>query len=65
MSDDGPKVVDLPVKNDVAAAGDNLRRNLDALIANQVAFAKLRRASYLAHVDAGFTEAQSLELCCK
>ncbi len=69
MSDhpyDGPQVVQLPQqRNEIAAAGDNIRRNLDALIENQKAIAKIRRAAFLAYVAEGFTEAQALELCCK
>jgi len=61
----GPKVVPMIPKDAVAAAGDGLRRNLDVLIANQSALAKLRRAAYLALIEAGFNEKEALELCCK
>jgi hypothetical protein len=62
----GPTVVPLPAqKNEVAAAGDNIRRHLDDLIENQRAIAKIRRAAFLAYVQEGFTDAQALELCCK
>jgi tRNA A58 N-methylase Trm61 len=65
-NDNTPKVVDLKQPPDaLAAAGENLKRNLDTLVAHQVTIARLRRASYLALIDAGFTEAQALELCCK
>ena len=62
---DGPKVVDLPLKNEIAAAGDSIRRNIDALIENQKSIAKFRRAAFLAYLAEGFDEKQSLELCCK
>lgn len=61
----GPKVVDLAPKNEYAAVGDSLRRNFDTLVANQKTIAQLRRAAFVAYVDAGFTDAQALELCCK
>jgi hypothetical protein len=61
---DGPTLVKLPdQKNEVAAAGDHIRRHLDELIENQRVIAKIRRAAYLAYVAEGFTEAQALELC--
>jgi hypothetical protein len=52
-------------KNEIAAAGDSIRRHLDDLIENQRTIAKIRRAAYLFYVAEGFTEAQALELCCK
>lgn len=62
----GPKVVELPAKrNELAAAGEHLKRNLETLIAHQMTMARLRRAAYLALVEVGFTEQQALELCCK
>lgn len=69
MADEKPPeltVVPLVQKpNEIAAAGDRLRRDLDALVANQPAIARVRRAAYLALVAEGFTEAQALELCSK
>jgi hypothetical protein len=62
---DGPRVVDLPVKNEIAAAGDTIRRNIDMLIENQKMIARFRRAAYLNYVEEGFTEVQALELCLK
>lgn len=63
---DGPVLVPLPAqKNEVAAAGDHIRRHLDELIENQRVIAKIRRAAYLAYIAEGFTEAQALELCYK
>ena len=61
----GPKLVPMIPKNDIAAAREKLGRDLDELIQAQETIARLRRASFLALVAAGFTEAQALELCCK
>ena len=61
----GPKVVPMIPKNDIAAAVESLKRNIDQLIANQLPIARLRRASYLALIEAGFSEDQALTLCCK
>lgn len=41
----------------------DLKALLPAMIENAVLVARLRRASYLALVNEGFTEAQALELC--
>ncbi len=61
---DRPTVVDLPKeKNEAAAAGDAIRRNMPALIENAKTFAQLRRAHYLAYLEVGFNEQQALELC--
>jgi hypothetical protein len=64
-NDNKPKIVDLEPKNEVKAAGDQLRRNLPTLIENARAIAQLRRASFLAYLEAGFDERQALELCTK
>jgi hypothetical protein len=65
-NDNGPKVVVLPAqKNEAAAAGDAIRRQLDALIENAKTIAKIRRANFDAYKAEGFTDAQALELCCK
>lgn len=61
----GLRVVQLPERNEVAAAGDAIKRNLDAMIANAPVLAAYRRAAFLAYVEAGFTPAQALELCAK
>jgi hypothetical protein len=66
MADDaaGLTLVKLPdQKNEVAAAGDHIRRHLEELIENQKTIAKIRRAAFLAYVAEGFTEAQALDLC--
>jgi hypothetical protein len=64
-NDNGPKVVNLEPKDEVKAAGDSLRRNLPTLIENARPVAQLRRAVFLALLEAGFDEKQALELCTK
>lgn len=62
----GPKLVDLPKKPDeIAAAAENFKRNIETLLDHQRTLARLRRAAYLALIEAGFEEKQALELCCK
>ncbi|MEO9297579.1 hypothetical protein [Devosia alba] len=60
---DGPRVVPMQPKDDMKAASDMLRRMAPELMENAKTIARIRRASYLAHVAEGFTEAQALELC--
>lgn len=62
MSDDGPKLINLPDRNELKAAGDAIARQLPDMIKNAVMIAKLRRAYYKAYIAEGFTEAQALEL---
>ena len=50
-------------KDDVRAALEMLRRNTEALIEYSQLKAKIRRQSFLAHIEQGFTEEQALELC--
>ena len=63
MSDDGPKIVELGDRNEFRGALDGFRRKLPEMIEHAQLMAKVRRASYIAHVAEGFTEAQALELC--
>jgi hypothetical protein len=63
MMTDRPKLVPLEPKDEMKAAGDALRRMAPELIENAKTIARIRRASYLAHIAEGFTEAQALELC--
>jgi len=42
---------------------ENLRRNMDTLIETNKLIATIRYASFKAHVDAGFTPDQALQLC--
>jgi len=67
MSEDsgGPTVVQLPERNDAQAAGDRLRREMDAMIDTAKAIAKYRRAAYLAYLAEGFTVDEALHLCTK
>jgi hypothetical protein len=62
---DGPKIVNLEAPQPTRAAVDNLRRILPEMIEHAALLAKIRRASYLALVEEGFTESQALELCAK
>lgn len=62
----GPKLVELPAqKNEAAAMGDAVRRQLAAIVENATTLAKIRRANYLAYIAEGFTAQEALELCCK
>ena len=61
----GPRVVPLEPKNEMKGALDGLSRALPQLIEHAQLQAKIRRASYLALIDAGFNEVQALELCWK
>lgn len=61
----GPKIVNLESPQPTRAAVDNLRRILPEMMEHAALLAKIRRASYLALVEEGFTEAQALELCAK
>jgi hypothetical protein len=63
VSDDGPKIVELGVSNPLQGDIESFRRKIPVLIEYAQLQAKLRRASYLAHVEAGFTEVQALDLC--
>jgi hypothetical protein len=63
VSGDGPKVVDIGIPDEFRAAIDQFRRKLPEMLEHAQLQAKVRRASYLAYVAEGFTEAQALELC--
>lgn len=60
---DGPRLVVMRPKDDMKAASEALRRLAPELIENAKTIASIRRASYLAHIAEGFTEAQAIELC--
>jgi hypothetical protein len=51
--------------NEIEAAGESLRRNEAAMVENAKIVARLRRASYLAYREAGFTAEEALTLCTK
>ena len=57
------KSVDFGKKDDIQGALESLKRNIKNMIEYACLMAKIRRQSYLAHVDQGFTEDQALELC--
>jgi hypothetical protein len=60
---DGPKVVTLDVRNQMKGDIEKFRRAVPELILHAQTMARVRRASYLALVEEGFTESQALELC--
>ncbi len=59
----GPKVVDLPEANKNKAMTEEFRRDLPDLMERASLVAKMRRAYFIAYVEAGFTEEQALQLC--
>lgn len=65
MSD--PKIVEIAdrIKNELRAAGDFVRRNENDIIENRRSLARIWFATYIALKEAGFTDAQALELCIK
>lgn len=52
-------------QDEMQANIDRARRNLDAMIDMARLVATLRYESYRAHIDAGFTPEQALDLCKK
>lgn len=60
---DHPKLVELEQPDDLRAACEALKRSLPVYTEYMVEIAKIRRASYEAHLAEGFTESQALELC--
>jgi len=50
-------------KNELRAALENIRRGKREMIEFQSVLAEIRFAAYQAHIQAGFTEEQALELC--
>ena len=60
---DGPTIVTFGDRDALKGDIDSFRRKVPALIEYAALQAKVRRASYLAHLAEGFTEAQALELC--
>ncbi len=57
------KPVDFGKKDDIKGALESLKRNTKTMIEYAYLMANIRRQSYLALVDQGFTETQALELC--
>ena len=62
MGKDNIKAVDFE-KDDMQVALEMLKRNLEVIGEYSKVKAKIRRQSFLAHVQQGFTEEQALELC--
>ena len=70
MSDDRnpivPTIVQMPERpSEAALAGEAVRRQEADIIKNAETIARIRRASYLAYINAGFDEKQAMELCTK
>lgn len=65
MSDDiSKKLKLLKIKqSDLLAANEQLKRELPAILEHTKTIAAIRKASYDAHIDAGFNPEQALELC--
>lgn len=57
------EIVNFPEKVEHSAELESIKRNFDSMIECQPLIARLRRASYEAHLKQGFTEDQALELC--
>lgn len=51
-----------PAQDAMLGALEAMRRQLPQFIEHAVLMAKVKRAAYLAYVDAGFTAEQALEL---
>jgi hypothetical protein len=66
--DDHSKINVVPLeqpKSEIAAAGEALRRSEKVLTDNAAVIARIRRANYLAYIEAGFSDEQALALCTK
>ncbi len=50
-------------KDDKAAALEEMRRSMPAMLEYQRAMAKLQREAYVAYIKEGFTAKQAIELC--
>lgn len=50
-------------KNEMRAALEQMKRSLPIYREHAVTLAKIRKASFDAHIAEGFTPAQALELC--
>lgn len=62
---DEGKITSIPnIDRDKArAALETLKRNVEIICETSVVLARIRRASYEAHLAQGFTPAEALELC--
>ena len=63
MAKDNVTSVDFAEKDNMQGALEVLKRNTKNMIEYARLMANIRRQSYLAYVNQGFTEAQALELC--
>ena len=57
------KSINLGDKDKMRAAVEEMKRSLPTWIEHAELTAKIRRASYEAHIAQGFTPEQALELC--
>lgn len=57
------KVVGIGDKDEMRAALEQMKRSLPVYKEHAGILAKIRKASYDAHIAEGFTPAQALELC--
>jgi hypothetical protein len=60
-----PNVTAVPnIEQDkLRASVESVKRNIDILIEQQQLVAKVRFASFKAHIEAGFSPEQALQLC--
>lgn len=68
MTDEPPKPTVVQMKPKPTAmerSVEELRRALPMMMEAAESVAKMRRIAYLAYLREGFTEIQSLELCCR
>lgn len=61
--DDKIRILDLGDKNEMRAALEQLKRSLPVWKEQAAVIAEIRKASYDAHIEQGFTPDQALELC--
>ena len=57
------KSINLGDKDKMRAAVEEMKRSLPTWLEHAELTAKIRRASYDAHIKEGFTPAEALELC--
>ncbi len=56
-------IVDLPETNKLESALATFKTNFKYLVEYQQLLAQLRKSSYDAHIEQGFTAEEALELC--
>lgn len=57
------KPVALPERNEMRAAVEEMRRNIQEIIDYSKLMAKVRKAHFDSLMEAGFTEDQAIKLC--